>query len=105
LQYCIQRLGQLQTGPTGRSRVNNRYHLDEGKVVWGYKGGELTQLDPYTDDNYHLVASVGADGSLQLNRSIEGLEGGLKVRVIADKSDATLAALSELEFMDSHGLV
>jgi hypothetical protein len=30
------RLGQLQTGPTGRSRVNNRYHLDEGKVVWGY---------------------------------------------------------------------
>jgi hypothetical protein len=26
------RLGQLQTGLTGRSRVNNRYHLDEGKV-------------------------------------------------------------------------
>ncbi|CAB5507256.1 hypothetical protein AZO1586R_2307, partial [Bathymodiolus azoricus thioautotrophic gill symbiont] len=91
------RLGQLQTGPTGRSRVNNRYHLDEGKVVWGYKDGELTQLDPYTDDNYHLVVSVGEDGSLQLNRSIEGLEGGLKVRVIADKSDTTLAALSELE--------
>jgi hypothetical protein len=39
--------------------VNNRYHLDEGKVVWGYKDGELTQLDPYTDDNYHLVVSVG----------------------------------------------
>jgi hypothetical protein len=33
---------------------------------------------------------VGEDGSLQLNRSIEGLEGGLKVRVIADKSDTTL---------------
>jgi hypothetical protein len=31
--------------------------------------GELTQLDPYTDDNYHLVVSVGEDGSLQLNRS------------------------------------
>jgi hypothetical protein len=27
----------------------------EGKVVWGYKDGELTQFDPYTDDNYHLV--------------------------------------------------
>jgi hypothetical protein len=39
--------------------VNNRYHLDEGKVVWAYKDGELTQLDPYTDDNYHLVVSVG----------------------------------------------
>jgi hypothetical protein len=31
--------------------INNRYHLDEGKVVWGYKDGELTQLDPFTDDN------------------------------------------------------
>jgi hypothetical protein len=33
--------------------------------VWGYKDGELTRLDPYTDDNYHLVVSVGEDGSLQ----------------------------------------
>jgi hypothetical protein len=40
---------------------------------------------------------VGEDGSLQLNRSIEGLEGRLKIRVMADKSDTTLAALLELE--------
>ncbi|WP_139699493.1 C80 family cysteine peptidase, partial [bacterium endosymbiont of Bathymodiolus sp. 5 South] len=91
------KLGSSRTETAGKTTVNNRYHLDEGKVVWGYKDGELTQLDPYTDDNYHLVVSVGEDGSLQLNRSIEGLEGRLKIRVMADKSDTTLAALLELE--------
>jgi hypothetical protein len=49
------RLGSSRTESAGRNTVNNRYHLDEGKVVWAYKDGELTQLDPYTDDNYHLV--------------------------------------------------
>jgi hypothetical protein len=51
-------------------------------------------LDPYTDDNYHLVVSMGEDGSLQLNRSIEGLKGKLKVRVMASDFDTTLAAWS-----------
>ncbi|SSC11123.1 hypothetical protein BPUTEOSOX_950, partial [thiotrophic endosymbiont of Bathymodiolus puteoserpentis (Logatchev)] len=90
------RLGSSRTESAGRNTVNNRYHLDEGKVVWAYKDGELTQLDPYTDDNYHLVVSVGDDGLLQLNRSIEGLEGKLKIRVMASDFDTTLAALKEL---------
>ncbi|VVM21932.1 hypothetical protein BSPWISOXPB_8666, partial [uncultured Gammaproteobacteria bacterium] len=90
-------LGLSKTELAGRNTVNNRYHLDEGKVVWGYKDGELTQFDPYTDDNYHLVVSVGEDGSLQLNRSIEGLEGKLRIRVMASNFNATLAALEELE--------
>jgi hypothetical protein len=91
------RLGISRSQPGGRMMVNDRYHLDEGKVVWGYKDGELTQFDPYTDDNYHLVVSVGEDGSLQLNRSIEGLEGELKIRVMASDFDTTLAVLKELE--------
>ncbi|WP_143243195.1 C80 family cysteine peptidase, partial [Bathymodiolus azoricus thioautotrophic gill symbiont] len=91
------RLGVSRAEPVGRNTVNDRYHLDEGKVVWGYKDGELTQLDPYTDDNYHLVVSVGEDGSLQLNRSIEGLKGKLKIRVMASDFDTTLAALKKLE--------
>jgi hypothetical protein len=40
---------------------------------------------------------VGEDGSLQLNRSIEGLEGKLRIRVMASNFNATLAALEELE--------
>ncbi|VVH50454.1 hypothetical protein BPUTSESOX_462, partial [uncultured Gammaproteobacteria bacterium] len=91
------KLGLSKTESDGRNTVNDRYHLDEGKVVWGYKDGELTQFDPYTDDNYHLVVSVGEDGSLQLNRSIEGLEGELKIRVMASDFDTTVAALKELE--------
>jgi hypothetical protein len=58
------KLGLSKTESDGRNTVNDRYHLDEGKVVWGYKGGELTQLYPLSDDNYHLVASVGEDCSL-----------------------------------------
>jgi hypothetical protein len=46
------RLGSSRPALVGRMVVSNRYHLDEGKVVWGYKDGELTRLDPYTDDNY-----------------------------------------------------
>ncbi|VVM19865.1 hypothetical protein BSPWISOXPB_8677 [uncultured Gammaproteobacteria bacterium] len=91
------RLGSSRPALVGRMVVSNRYHLDEGKVVWGYKDGELTRLDPYTDDNYHLVVSVGEDGSLQLNRSIEGLKGKLKIRVMASDFDTTSAVLKELE--------
>jgi hypothetical protein len=36
---------------------------------------------------------MGEDGSLQLNRSIEGLKGKLKIRVMASDFDTTLAAL------------
>jgi hypothetical protein len=43
------KLGLSKTESDGRNTVNDRYHLDEGKVVWGYKDGELTQFDPYTD--------------------------------------------------------
>jgi hypothetical protein len=91
------RLGSSRPALVGRMVVSNRYHLDEGKVVWGYKDGELTRLDPYTDDNYHLVVSVGENGSLQLNRSIEGLKGKLKIRVMASDFDTTSAVLKELE--------
>jgi hypothetical protein len=38
---------------------------------------------------------MGEDGSLQLNRSIEGLKGKLKIRVMASDFDTTLAALEE----------
>jgi hypothetical protein len=37
------------------------------------------------------------DGSLQLNRSIEGLKGKLKIRVMASDFDTTSAVLKELE--------
>jgi hypothetical protein len=40
---------------------------------------------------------VGEDGSLQLNRSIEGLKGKLKIRVMASDFDTTSAVLKELE--------
>ncbi|WP_202776317.1 C80 family cysteine peptidase, partial [Bathymodiolus azoricus thioautotrophic gill symbiont] len=93
------RLGSLRIELNGRTTVDYRYHLDEGKVVWGYKDGLLTQFDPYTDDNYHLVVSVGEGGlvQLQLNKRIEGLEGKLRIRVIASDSKTTLAALKEIE--------
>ncbi|VVH50455.1 hypothetical protein BPUTSESOX_415, partial [uncultured Gammaproteobacteria bacterium] len=93
------RLGSLRIELNGRTTVDYRYHLDEGKVVWGYKDGLLTQFDPYTDDNYHLVVSVGEGGlvQLQLNKRIEGLKGKLKIRVIASDSKTTLAALKEIE--------
>jgi hypothetical protein len=41
------KLGSSRTETAGKTTVNNRYHLDEGKVVWGYKDGELTQLLTY----------------------------------------------------------
>jgi hypothetical protein len=40
---------------------------------------------------------VGENGSLQLNRSIKGLEGQLKIRVMAGDFNATLTALKRLE--------
>jgi hypothetical protein len=35
------KLGPSRTETAGKTTVNNRYHLDEGKVVWGYKDGEF----------------------------------------------------------------
>jgi hypothetical protein len=35
------RLGVSKIEQSGRVMVDNRYHLDEGKVVWGYKDGEF----------------------------------------------------------------
>jgi hypothetical protein len=40
---------------------------------------------------------LGENGSLQLNRSIKGLEGQLKIRVMAGDFNATLTALKRLE--------
>jgi preprotein translocase subunit SecF len=31
------RLGSSRTESAGRNTVNNRYHLDEGKVVWAFQ--------------------------------------------------------------------
>jgi hypothetical protein len=49
---------------------------------------------------------VGENGSLQLNRSIKGLEGQLKIRVMAGDFNATLTALKRLEssFFDEPNL-
>jgi hypothetical protein len=40
---------------------------------------------------------VGEDGSLQLNRSIEGLKGKSKIRVMACDLDTTSEVLKEVE--------
>ncbi|CAC9644983.1 hypothetical protein, partial [uncultured Gammaproteobacteria bacterium] len=40
---------------SGRRFTDNAYHLEEGKVLWGYKEGKVSRLDPYSDERYHVV--------------------------------------------------
>jgi hypothetical protein len=53
---------------SGRKFADDAYHLEEGKVLWGYKEGKVSRLDPYSDERYHVVISIAEDGSLQLDR-------------------------------------
>ncbi|WP_139699679.1 C80 family cysteine peptidase, partial [bacterium endosymbiont of Bathymodiolus sp. 5 South] len=82
---------------SGRRFTDNAYHLEEGKVLWGYKEGKVSRLDPYSDERYHVVISIAEDGSLQLDRPIENLKGDLKVRVIAGSFEQTSKVLSDFK--------
>ncbi|VVH51606.1 hypothetical protein BPUTSESOX_399, partial [uncultured Gammaproteobacteria bacterium] len=82
---------------SGRRFTDNAYHLEEGKVLWGYKEGKVSRLDPYSDEHYHVVISIAEDGSLQLDRPIENLKGDLKVRVIAGSFEQTSEVLSDFK--------